>query len=152
MGVHHDAGRSNDKGKVEGLVKYARANFMTPVPIAASFDGLNAMLLERCRTRQRDRAGRHAETIGERLVADLAHLRDLPAAPPACRMARAAPSTALVRYRGNDYSTPTAYGYQDVMVKGSRRSSFCAAGARSPGIHDPMAGACSCTTRCIIWR
>jgi len=31
-------GKGNDKGKVEGLVKYARANFMTPVPTAASFD------------------------------------------------------------------------------------------------------------------
>ena len=27
-------------------------------------------------------------------------------------------STALVRYRGNDYSTPTAYGFQEVLVKG----------------------------------
>ena len=39
-------GKGNDKGKVEGLVKYARANFMTPVPEAASFDALNAMLAE----------------------------------------------------------------------------------------------------------
>jgi len=30
-------------GKVEGLVKYARANFMTPVPSAASFDALNSL-------------------------------------------------------------------------------------------------------------
>jgi len=27
-------------------------------------------------------------------------------------------STALVRYRGNDYSVPTAYGFQSVLVKG----------------------------------
>jgi hypothetical protein len=27
-------------------------------------------------------------------------------------------STALVRYRGNDYSVPTAYGFQAVLVKG----------------------------------
>ncbi len=27
-------------------------------------------------------------------------------------------STALVRYRGNDYSAPTRYGFQDVLVKG----------------------------------
>ena len=31
-------GKGNDKGKVEGLVKYARANFMTPIPVAASFE------------------------------------------------------------------------------------------------------------------
>ena len=33
-------GKGNDKGKVEGLVKYARANFMVPIPEAASFDDL----------------------------------------------------------------------------------------------------------------
>ena len=27
--------KGNDKGKVEGLVKYARSNFMTPIPVAA---------------------------------------------------------------------------------------------------------------------
>jgi len=39
-------GKGNDKGKVEGLVKYARSNFLTPIPRAASFDDLNAMLEE----------------------------------------------------------------------------------------------------------
>src|ERR1700730_18352549 len=41
------AGKGNDKGKVEGLVKYSRANFLTPIPHAASFEALNAMLEER---------------------------------------------------------------------------------------------------------
>ena len=113
-------GKGNDKGKVEGLVKYARSNFMTPIPQAASFDDLNAMLEERCRRRQGERAGRHSETIGVRLVVDLESFRDLPAVPlEACekRAARVS-STALVRYRGNDYSVPTAYGFRDVVVKG----------------------------------
>jgi transposase len=113
-------GKGNDKGKVEGLVKYARANFMTPIPIASSFDELNAMLATRCRARQNDRAGRHAETIGERLVADVAALRALPAVAlePCEKRAARVSSTALVRYRCNDYSVPTRYGFQDVMVKG----------------------------------
>jgi transposase len=113
-------GKGNDKGKVEGLVKYARANFMTPIPIASSFDELNAMLATRCRARQNDRAGRHAETIGERLVADVAALRALPlvALEPCEKRAARVSSTALVRYRCNDYSVPTRYGFQDVMVKG----------------------------------
>ena len=51
-------GKGNDKGKVEALVKYSRANFLTPVPHAASFDALNAALEERCRARQAERAGR----------------------------------------------------------------------------------------------
>ena len=109
-----------DKGKVEGLVKFARANFMTPVPIAASYEALNAMLAERCRQRQSDRAGRHAETIGERLAADLAALQRLPGvALESCETIGArVSSTALVRYRGNDYSVPTAHGFQAVVVKG----------------------------------
>jgi hypothetical protein len=113
-------GKGNDKGKVEGLVKYARANFMTPIPVAASFDEFNAMLAERCRTRQAECAGRHAQTIGARLAADLVAFRDLPstALEPCEKRAARVSSTALVRYRTNDYSVPTAYGFQDVFVKG----------------------------------
>jgi hypothetical protein len=61
-----------DKGKVEGLVKFSRANFMVPIPQMASFEALNAMLEER--GRQGECAGRHGETIGERLAADTAAL------------------------------------------------------------------------------
>ena len=113
-------GKGNDKGKVEGLVKYARSNFMTPIPIAASFDDLNAMLAERCLGRQSDRAGRHAETIGERLAADLEAFRELPVVPlePCEKRAARVSSTALVRYRANDYSVPTAHSFREVMVKG----------------------------------
>jgi len=113
-------GKGNDKGKVEGLVKFSRANFMTPIPEAASFEELNARLEQRCRARQEDRAGRPAETIGERLVADIMALRDLPPAPlePCEKRAARVSSMALVRYRTNDYSVPTAYGFRDVVVKG----------------------------------
>ena len=113
-------GKGNDKGKVEGLVKYSRSNFMVPIPEAASYDDLNAMLATRCRARQGDHAGRHATTIGERLVADTATLRDLPpvALEPCEKRSGRVSSTALVRYRCNDYSVPTRYGFQDVMVKG----------------------------------
>lgn len=62
-------------------MKFSRANFIVPIPQAASFEALNAMLQERCRARQGDHAGRHAEMIGERLVADGAALRPLPAVP-----------------------------------------------------------------------
>ncbi len=113
-------GKGNDKGKVEGLVKYARSNFMTPIPTVASFDDLNALLADRCRARQAERAGRHAETIGERLAADLEVFRDLPTVPlePCEKRAARVSSTALVRYRGNDYSVPTRHGFQEVVVKG----------------------------------
>ena len=102
-------------------MKYSRLNFMVPIPEAASFDDLNARLAMRCRARQAERAGRHAETIGERLVADTAALRALPAVPlePCEKRSGRVSSTALVRYRCNDYSVPTRYGFQEVVV--SRR-------------------------------
>jgi len=53
------------------------------------------------------------------LVADIAVLRDLPAVPlePCEKRAARVSSTALGRYRCNDYSVPTRYGFQEVMVK-----------------------------------
>src|SRR5437764_2109056 len=54
-------GKGNDKGKVEGLVGYARRNFMVPVPAFASFEALNAHLLERSCKRMSDRPRGHAE-------------------------------------------------------------------------------------------
>ena len=38
-------GKGNDKGKVEGLVGYARRNFMVPVPSLATWDEFNSHLL-----------------------------------------------------------------------------------------------------------
>src|SRR5215510_14729321 len=42
-------GKGNDKGKVEGLVGYARRNYLLPIPCAADYDELNGRLLEGCR-------------------------------------------------------------------------------------------------------
>jgi len=113
-------GKGNDKGKVEGLVGYARRNFLVPVPVFDSFEALNADLLERCRKRQADRLRGHDGTIGERLERDLAVFqKPLPAPYDACdkRPGRVS-SLSLVRYRNNDYSVPTAYGHQKVLIRG----------------------------------
>ena len=113
-------GKGNDKGKVEGLVKNGRRRFLTPVPSASSYDELNAKLEAHCRVEWDRRAGQHSETIGERLMADLAAFRALPQGTfEACekRISRVS-STLQVRYRMNDYSVPMAYGYREVVVKG----------------------------------
>jgi hypothetical protein len=113
-------GKGNDKGKVEGLIGYARRNFLVPVPRVASFAALNAQLLDRCRHRLGDRLRGHDEAIGERLARDRAAFLPLPPAPyEACdkKTARVS-SLSLVRYRSNDYSVPTAYGYREVLVRG----------------------------------
>jgi transposase len=113
-------GKGNDKGKVEGLVKNGRRRFLTPVPVVASFDELNAKLEAGCLADQDRKAERQDETIGERLLLDLEAFRSLPATPfEACEVKAArVTSTSLVRYRRNDYSVPTTHGLRDVIVKG----------------------------------
>ena len=113
-------GKGNDKGKVEGLVGYARRNFLVPIPVFESFEALNAHLMNCCRRRLSDcLRGQHG-TIGERLARDLAAFQTpLPAPYDACeKVTTQVSSLALVRYRCNDYSAPTAYGYRKVLVRG----------------------------------
>src|SRR3954464_15647013 len=74
-------GKGNDKGKVEGLVGYARRNFLVPIPTAASFAELNARLERHCLDRLSDRLRGHAESVGERLGRDLDALQPRPPVP-----------------------------------------------------------------------
>jgi hypothetical protein len=112
--------KGNDKGKVEGLVGYARRNFMVPIPRLNSWEELNKYLEEQCRKRRERRLRGHAETIAERFERDRAAMPPLPEAPyEACdKTAARVSSQSLVRYRGNDYSVPTQYGHRQVLVKG----------------------------------
>ena len=113
-------GRGNDKGSVEGLVGWARRNFMVPLPRFASWDDFNAWLEEQCRKRQADILRGHSETIGQRLQRDLQAMAELPPAPfEACEQASGQVSSqSLVRYQTNDYSVPVAYGHRDAWVRG----------------------------------
>ena len=124
--------KGNDKGKVEGLVGYARRNFMVPIPRVNSWEELNEQLLEQCRARRMRRLRGHQETIGERWERDRAAFLPLPAsAYEACekRVARVS-SMSLVRYRTNDYSVPTEYGHRDVLVKGSAHEVVIVCGSK----------------------
>ena len=113
-------GRGNDKGKVEGLVGYARRNFLVPIPSFESFDALNAYLEERCLERLGRRLRGHDETIGRRMERDLEALLPLPATPydASDKHVSRVSSLSLVRYRTNDYSAPVAYGHMEVVVRG----------------------------------
>jgi transposase len=65
-------GKGNDKGKVEGLIGYARRNFLVPIPRFESFEALNTHLEARCRERQGARLRGHEETIATRMARDRA--------------------------------------------------------------------------------
>jgi transposase len=113
-------GKGNDKGSVEGIVGWARRNFMVPLPRFATWEEFNAQPEEQCRRRQADTLRGHRETIGQRLQRDLEAMMPLPPAPfEACDQATGrVNSQALVRYRTNDYSVPVAYGHRDVWIRG----------------------------------
>ena len=148
--------RFQHEGKVEGLVGFARRNFMVPVPAYESFEALNAHLADCCRKRMSERLRGHTETIGERLERDLAALRKpLPTPYDACeKVGTRVSSLSLVRYRRNDYSVPTSFGHRQVIwcAATCTRSSSPAARRSSRVIPAPMSGKTSCTTRCTTWR
>lgn len=113
-------GKGNDKGKVEGLVGYARRNFMVPLPRVRNIDELNVRLLDACEKRKLALLRGKKESIGERMERDRQALLTLPTDVfDACeKVSTSASSLSLVRYRTNDYSVPTAYGHHEVFVRG----------------------------------
>ena len=112
--------RPNEKGVVEGTVKYARRNYFVPVPQVRDLEELNRHLRERCRSdlgrRLRGQSGTKAELLAEEQAAFL----PLPAVPfEACRRASTtASSLSLVRFEDNDYSVPVRCAHHPVVVKG----------------------------------
>ena len=112
--------RANEKGVVEGVVKYARQNYFVPVPEVTDFEELNAHLAHRCAEdlgrRLRGKRGTKRQLLEEDRAAFLA----LPAVPfDACRKASTtADKLSLVRFDSNDYSVPVRFAHHPVVVKG----------------------------------
>jgi transposase len=113
-------GRANEKGVVEGVVKFTRLNFFVPVPQVRDLSELNDKLAEGCREdlkrRLRGKAGIKAELLKE----DQAAFLPLPPTPfDACRkQPTRANSLSLVRFDDNDYSVPVPYAHHEILVKG----------------------------------
>ena len=112
--------KGTDKGNVEGLVGYSRRHFMVPLPVADSFDALNAKLLDGCIKRQCAKLRGQTETIAERMKRDSAAFMTLPNGTfdASHKVPTRVSSQSLVRYRNNDYSVPVEYGHREVLVKG----------------------------------
>ena len=112
--------RPNEKGVVEGTVKFARLNFFVPVPQVQDFDELNAYLHQRCLDDQERRVRGKEGMKKERLKEDQAAFLPLPAAvfDATRQVPTSADKLSLVRFDCNDYSVPVRYAHHDVLVKG----------------------------------
>lgn len=113
--------RANEKGVVEGSVRYSRLNFMVPVPDVADWAQLNTHLLACCRSdmtrRLRGKTLSKAELLQEDKVAGLAVPSGL--FDPRRLVSTTATSEALVRLDTNDYSVPVEYGHRPVVIRAS---------------------------------
>ena len=112
--------RGNEKGVVEGQVKFTRLNFFVPVPQVRDFTELNARLRQQCVDDRERRLRGQAGTKAELLQGDQAAFLSLPAtAFAACRqVSTTASSLSLVRFDNNDYSVPVRWAHHPVVVKG----------------------------------
>lgn len=101
--------RAHEKGAAENLVGYVRRNALVPVQDFASWEELNAHLLDWC---NRDRARRPGWSKEQ------AALRSLPDHPLTCAITRMAvvSRTGLVTFDRNRYSVPCRWVGQTVTV------------------------------------
>lgn len=111
--------RPNEKGVVENIVRYARLNFMVPVPQVKSFDQLNEQLLDACTNEQYRKLlgkGKTKQQLWQEEIPKFLSLPEIPFDP--CRKTSAtANSLSLVRFKCNDYSIPVAFAHHELILK-----------------------------------
>lgn len=116
-----NVGRGNEKGHVEGLVKYSRANFMVPVPELRTFAELNAHLEAACKKELLRTVRGKPTGKAARLEEDRAEFLEMPKEvfSPRRVMPVKSNSISLIRFDKNDYSVPTKYAHHDLTVSAS---------------------------------
>jgi transposase len=112
-------GAGNEKGRVEEGVGYSRRNFLSPPPAVASFDELNAGLLEQCQADDARRISRQPQTIAEAWQQEQPLLRPLPDHDlDICREVTARLNGySQVEVETNRYSVPTDRAVKTLRVK-----------------------------------
>ncbi len=113
--------RGNEKGVVEGQVKFTRLNFFVPVPQVRDMAELNTQLRQRCAEDQQRWLRGQPGSKAQLLVEDQKAFLPLPAtAFEACRkVSTTASSLSLVRFDRNDYSVPVRWAHHPIVAKGS---------------------------------
>ncbi|MCY2928049.1 MAG: DDE-type integrase/transposase/recombinase [Planctomycetota bacterium] len=113
--------RANEKGVVEGAVKYSRLNFMVPVPQVTNWAQLNVHLATCCRSDMKRRLRGKSLSKEQLLAEDKAVGLTIPADrfDPRLLVSTTATSESLVRLNTNDYSVPVEYGHRPVVIRAS---------------------------------
>lgn len=111
-------GEAHEKGLVEGLVGYARRNFLVPVPEVNFFQELNDLLQERCLAEAGRQLRGERQTIGDRWEQERPHLVPLPERPfPCCRTVPVATNRlSLVSFQTNRYSVPVECAHHSLFL------------------------------------
>jgi transposase len=111
-------GQGHEKGGVEGLVGYARRNYLVPVPVADSLEDLNKKLLEACLAYGSHRIAGREKTVNEFYEEEKGHLLSLPdiAFSNIETAGAKVDKYATVVVDKNRYSVPSTYAYFKVNV------------------------------------
>jgi transposase len=113
------AGQGNQKGGVEHSVGFGRRNFMVPIPQAASFAELNALLLARCQADDARQVDGQPVTIGEAWELEKPTLLELTAKDYPCCVSKPVALTpySQIEFDGNRYSVPAEKVAANLVVK-----------------------------------
>jgi transposase len=111
-------GQGHEKGGVEGLVGYARRNYMVPIPKAESLSELNGRLLRQCLAYGDHLMAGREQTVNELYEEEKEHLIALPeiAFSNILTTSGKADKYSTVIIDNNRYSVPTQYAYFQVKV------------------------------------
>jgi transposase len=111
-------GQGHEKGGVEGLVGYARRNYMVPIPEAETLEQLNDKLLADCLSYGDHRIAGREHTVNELYEQERQYLVSLPdvAFSNLETSGGKVDKYSTVIIDKNRYSVPTAYAYFKVNV------------------------------------
>jgi transposase len=106
-----NTGQGHEKGGVEGLVGYARRNYMVPLPEADSLEELNRDLWDQCMAYGTHRIAGREKTVNELYEEEKGNLLALPSVPFSNLETSAGKvdKYATVIVDKNRYSVPTRY-------------------------------------------
>ncbi len=111
-------GKGHEKGGVEGLVGFARRNYMVPVPQAKNLEDLNRMLLKECQAYGNHRISGKENSVNEMYEQEKSHLLKLPVIEFSNIQTATAKSDkySTVIVDKNRYSVPIEYAYLKIRA------------------------------------